>query len=173
MLNDIDSRHLVYATNRVSLIDYATHIVGSRADAEDIVQDAFIRFLPKKPIATGALKSYLFQIVRNLALDQRRRQKLEAEKVEGELPHWTRPQEQSSPEGDAIVGDQVQRLRDYLATLPPKQRLAIEMYRFGGYTLEEIAAQVGTSPASVHRYLRASLVKMASILEMDDPACGR
>src|SRR5690348_10694033 len=60
--------------HRPNLIGYASGIVGSRAQAEELVQEAWLRFddasrlrLLEEPLG------YLYQIVRNLALDGRRR----------------------------------------------------------------------------------------------------
>src|SRR3546814_1293981 len=65
----------LYLRHRAELIDYATPIVGDRALAEDVVQDAWLRFseagshdaktrLIRQPVG------YLYRIVRNLALDR-------------------------------------------------------------------------------------------------------
>ncbi|MBO6753108.1 MAG: hypothetical protein JJ903_08525, partial [Spongiibacter sp.] len=41
-----DQKLKTYMTHRAALVDYATPIIGCRARAEDIVQDAFLRYLP-------------------------------------------------------------------------------------------------------------------------------
>jgi len=63
----------LYAEHRVSLLNYATRLVGSRAQAEDLVQEAWMR------LDGAALESdvqrplgYLYRIIRNLALDHSR-----------------------------------------------------------------------------------------------------
>src|SRR5262245_10998703 len=68
---DTETRHQVYFANRTALIAYATRIVGSRETAEDIVQEAFIRFAPANTgsESSGLSPAYLYRIVRNLSLD--------------------------------------------------------------------------------------------------------
>src|SRR5919109_618018 len=63
-----------FMAHRPNLVSYASGIVGSRAQAEDVVQEAWLRFddasrlrLREEPLG------YLYRIVRNLALDGRRR----------------------------------------------------------------------------------------------------
>src|SRR3546814_11129897 len=56
------------------LLDYASKIVGDRSHAEDVVQEAYLRFdAATAERSIGEPLSYLFRIVRNLSLDLRRR----------------------------------------------------------------------------------------------------
>ena len=74
----------LFIEHRGSLVDYATRIVGSRAQAEDLVQEAWLRFdeVARKRFLDEPL-GYLYRIVRNLALDGRRRASLESEVLAG------------------------------------------------------------------------------------------
>ena len=68
-----------FVDNRLILVKIAARITGCRSRAEDVVQDAFFR-LQSAPQITSSFKaqlSYLFQIVRNLAIDHYRKQALE------------------------------------------------------------------------------------------------
>ncbi len=73
-----DTRYETYVAYRAELVRYATPILGSREDAEDVVQEAFVRFVPEAAQSPSRLKSYLYRIVRNLAFDARRRRRLES-----------------------------------------------------------------------------------------------
>ncbi len=68
-----------FVDNRVILVKIAARITGCRSRAEDVVQDAFFRLQSAPPITSSikAQLSYLFQIVRNLAIDHYRKQALE------------------------------------------------------------------------------------------------
>ena len=68
-----------FVDNRSILVKIAARITGCRSRAEDVVQDAFFR-LGSAPHITSSFKaqlSYLFQIVRNLAIDHYRKQAME------------------------------------------------------------------------------------------------
>jgi RNA polymerase sigma-70 factor (ECF subfamily) len=68
-----DPRFTLYLSNRTVLVDYAAHLLGSREIAEDVVQEAFIKFIPAgTPAPADRPRSYLFRIVHNLAVDMLR-----------------------------------------------------------------------------------------------------
>ena len=64
----------LFAEHRRSLVDYAARLVGSQAQAEDLVQEAWLRFddVARQRLLSEPL-GYLYSIVRNLALDAQRR----------------------------------------------------------------------------------------------------
>ena len=118
----------LYARHRRALIDYAAPIVGCRARAEDVVQEAFIRFSgrqategattqapeesPQAPI-THPLP-YLYRIVRNLALDWVRRPGAAVEA--GDPDALSRlPATTATPEQTVLQRDQLRVLAEPLA----------------------------------------------------------
>jgi len=166
-MTESEDRHLLYLTHRVALIDYATPILGSRDAAEDIVQDAFLRFSPARaPLGAPELTlAYLYRIVRNLAFDVLKRRKIEQREGGRNAPFWAAPRDAHTPEQSLLFCDQIRVVSDVLATLPDEMRVAVEMYRFGGFTLEEVAAHLDISVATAHRHIRTAMVKVAAQLE--------
>jgi RNA polymerase sigma-70 factor (ECF subfamily) len=169
-MNEADVTSLLYATHRPALVRYATRIVGSREAAEDIVQDAFIRFSPANTRGNSARQTlaYLYRIVRNLCLDLVKRQKIEMRERDNEPPYWSMPRALGTPEETVVMSDEVRLITDVLNSFPLDVRVAVEMHRFGGYTLEEVAAHLGISVATAHRHVRSALVQIA--LRLGDPA---
>lgn len=160
-------RNSVFLAHRTALIDYATPILGSREAAEDIVQDAFLRFVPS-PARIGSPEqtlAYLYRIVRNLAFDVLKHRKIEKRESDGGVPFWAMPQEEASPERTLLLCDQIRIVSDVLATLPAEMRIAVEMHRFGGFTLEEVAERLDISVATAHRHIRSALLAVASHLD--------
>jgi RNA polymerase sigma-70 factor (ECF subfamily) len=159
---------VLFSQHRGSLVDYATGIVGSRAQAEDLVQEAFVRYTPvhrsgadvEQPLA------YLYRIVRNLALDSTRRRALEQR--EGEPAWWMVPAAPRTPEQELRHRQNLDRVEQALRELPKETRLAVEMHRLGGYTLQEVADHFGVSVATVHRMVRDALVKIGSQMTLHD-----
>lgn len=160
----------LFNEHRGSLVDYATGIVGSRAQAEDLVQEAFIRFAPVQ--ATGSAVeqplAYLYRIVRNLALDSTRRKTLERRQRDGEPAWWMVPATPRTPEQELRHRQNLERVEQALRDLPKETRLAVEMHRLGGYTLQEVADHLGLSVATVHRMVRDALVKIGSQMTPSD-----
>ncbi|KNY15462.1 RNA polymerase sigma70 [Shinella sp. SUS2] len=166
-----DATSLLYAAHRPALVRYATRILGSREAAEDIVQDAFLRFSPANTYGASASQTlaYLYRIVRNLCLDLIKRRKIEMREQDSEPPFWSLPRAVETPEETVLVSDEVRTITGILDRFPLDVRVALEMHRFGGYTLEEVAAHLGISVATAHRHVRAALVEIALRLGNDAP----
>jgi RNA polymerase sigma factor (sigma-70 family) len=142
----------LYLAHRRELVNYASGIVGNRAQAEDLVQEAWLRFgavaerrLLEEPIG------YLYRIVRNLAVDDRRRLVREEKIIAPDSPTAAESADGlPSPEAQAAARDELRRLKDALAILPERTRIALEMRRFGGCKLKDIAAHLGISITVAH-----------------------
>ncbi|KRR02852.1 RNA polymerase subunit sigma-70 [Bradyrhizobium jicamae] len=158
-----DSRSVIFLAHRAALIDYATPILGSRESAEDIVQEAFLKFVPPRPETEAPEQpaAYLYRIVRNLSLDLLRRRKLESRDPLDETSYWAVPRAEASPEQNALLRDDIRQIAAILAEMPTETRIAVEMHRFGGHKLQDIAAHLGLSVATVHRMIHTALVDIA------------
>ena len=149
-----------FVDNRLVLVKIAARITGCRSRAEDVVQDAFFR-LQAAPHITSSFKaqlSYLFQIVRNLAIDHYRKQALEQK--------YSGPEEEglnvvihgASPEIAHINFCTLETIADALGELPSRTRYAFEMYRLHGVPQKDIARELGVSPTLVNFMIRDALV---------------
>ena len=140
-------------THRRQLVKYASGFLGDHAQAEDLVQEAYLRF----SAASGAKLlddplGYLYRIVRNLALDGYRQKMREARYMVSDAgtASDTYAEDRPSPESEVLHRDQLRVLQEALAELPERTRIALEMHRFGGCKLREIAEHLGISTALVH-----------------------
>jgi RNA polymerase sigma factor (sigma-70 family) len=159
-----DNRLKLYLTHRSALVDYATSLSGgSRALAEDIVQEAFFRFVPGEADAAAAAEkplSYLYRIVRNLALDWMRRGAAEARRNRSQMVLGTPEAAVPSPEDVLQHREDLRIVAEVLAGLSPQMREAFELQRFGGLSFQQIGARMGVSPATAHRLAQAALVEI-------------
>lgn len=154
---------------RRELVSYAAKITGDHTQAEDVVQEAWIRFLPNQTASAPAIEqpvAYLYRIVRNLALDLKRN-RLREQAHEATPPVWLLPSHGSDPADMCQHSMTLDRVSNALQALPEASRRALEMHRFGGCTLAEIARQLDVSLTTAHRLLRDALVKLAR--EVDEP----
>ena len=147
----------LFVDHRGQLVRYATGIVGEPSLAEDVVQNAYLRLqrAEAKRAAGETLDeplAYLFRIVRNLALDVRQRLKREhGRAVAGDTADVREIAEsRPNPEAQAIARDQLRVLQAALEELPKRSRVALEMHRFGGYRIADIAAHLGVSVGTAH-----------------------
>jgi RNA polymerase sigma-70 factor (ECF subfamily) len=128
--------------------------VGSRAQAEDLVQEAWFRLdaaLSKRIVHEP--QAYLYKIVRNLALDRRSATAREGQVVAhegiGDIAKSSRFSG-PTPEGVALYRDELRRLMQAMDELPQRTRIAFQMHRLGGFKLREIAAHLGISLPLAH-----------------------
>ncbi len=144
----------LFMQHRIELVDYATAITGCRSRAEDVVQEAYLRFeeMGGKSFQHHSA-GYLFRIVRNLAIDWRRRQTVE--------DRYLGSQEAAAidivtPEATLLYRDELQIVTTSVAELPERTRLALEMYSLG-YKLKEVAQRLGISIALAHALVHQGL----------------
>lgn len=161
----------IYLAHRAALVDYATPIVGDRTRAEDVVQEAYIRFVPADGAPAAVMDqpvAYLYRIVRNLALDLTRRRSMETRRQsEPEPLWWMLPAVPRTPEDEARHAQDLDRIAGALAELEPRARRAMEMHRFGGHTMREIADHLGVSEPTAHRLVKKALIAVARHLAQD------
>lgn len=149
-----EARLKLYLECRPALVDYAAPIVGSRPAAEDAVQEAYFRFVPPPgppAVALRAPASYLYRVVRNIALDMARRISAEGRRDKAYAEIVAADAITPSPEQEVIGRDELHHVEAALAELPPDQRLAFEMSRLGGATFHDIGLRLGVSKATAHR----------------------
>jgi len=156
-----------YLTNRPVLIDYAFRLLGSREAAEDVVQEAYIRFV-SGPEDTRHPRAYLFRVVRNLALNLRRRDHYERRQLQQEVPDWGLPAALPTPEETVRFGEGVQRVMRVLSRLSEDQRVALRMHRIGGHSMKEIAAHLGVSERTAYRLAQTALAEVSLQLRQEE-----
>lgn len=155
----LDSEALsLYSAHREKLIGYANKIVRDNHRAEDIVQDAFLRFRLVMQAGTGENPiAYFYRIVRNLALDHRRRHQFENRLFVKEPEYPTLPEDTFNPANQAMAREELSRLDVALEELPKRTRVAFEMHRYGGYKLKEIAERLDISVSMTQLLVKRAL----------------
>src|SRR5262245_2837927 len=139
-----------------ALLLFARQFVAASADAEDIVQEAFIRYWRSR----GQVEEpapFMFACVRHCALDWQR----------GRRRQLRREERAARPETEPLFGgaaaEQDERrlaIEAALRELPEEQAAVLVMKIWGGLTFPQIAAALETSPntaASRYRYALAKL----------------
>jgi RNA polymerase sigma-70 factor (ECF subfamily) len=127
------------------LLGFAARLAGgSHADAEDIVQDAFIRALPSLRASDRpmALRPWLYMIVRNRAFDHiRGRRPADGDERLSLVPAPAH----ADPAAGALAREELGEVVAGIGRLPERQRLALVRRELGGASHRELADELGTS----------------------------
>lgn len=144
----------------------AYRLTGNRPDAEDLVQETFVRvFRSLHTYTPGTFEGWLHRITTNLFLDQaRRRSRVRLELMGEDVDRMPVRSPEHTPEREfehQHLDDDVQRALDALA---PEYRAAVVLADLEGLSYEEIAVtlgiKLGTVRSRIHRArarLRVSL----------------
>jgi RNA polymerase sigma-70 factor (ECF subfamily) len=145
-------------------------MVGDVQLAEDLSQEVFLR-LWRRPdlydVSRGRFLTWLLSVARNRAIDERRSR---GRRFRFEAPPSTTAEEmlEAAPTSEdrdvAVVSEERVVVQRALATLPPEQRLAIQLAYFGGYTQQEIAQGLHQPLGTVKTRIRLGLQKLRTLL---------
>ena len=169
----------LYTQNRSSLIAQARRILRSDADAAEVVQDAFLKFIlaaPELDTADRAM-AYLRTTVNNLCLNVIR--------ATGSRPNLVALDSDTSQERLAEIAaenhipmdatlaaaEDASIIREALSRLSETQRTALVMWEVEGRTTKEIAQAIGTSENNVRHVVqraRASFIRVLSEWVVDE-----
>jgi RNA polymerase sigma factor (sigma-70 family) len=169
----------LYAEHRSSLVRQAERILRSNADAHEVVQEAFMKFILAAPELDSAERAmaYLRATVNNLSLNIIRATgsrpnlvAIDSETSEERLAELA--QENYVPvEENISAAEDAAIIRQALALLSPAERTALVMWEMDGRTTAEIAAELGIKESSVRHTVsraRASLRTILSTLIIDE-----
>jgi RNA polymerase sigma-70 factor (ECF subfamily) len=142
-----------------SIVKLAAHILGNRAEADDVAQDAMLRVWTHAPRWTpvARFRTWLTRIVVNLCLDRKRRAFWLPLETAGDVAD-PKPDAAAQYEAD----DMDRRIASAIAKLPVRQRAAIALTYNEGLSNAEAADILDTSVSAVETLLsraKASLRK--------------
>ncbi|MDX6624996.1 MAG: hypothetical protein QOE75_2928 [Solirubrobacterales bacterium] len=142
----------------------AYRIVGERAAAEDVTQEAFIslwRSGARFDSTRGSVRSWMLSIVRNRAIDQLRSKAGKAPKLafDDDAILEQRPAVEQTEE-EALALETASEVRGALGTLPNDQSKVIQLAYFGGFSHSEIAEMLGVPLGTVKGRMRLGLEKI-------------
>ena len=150
-----------FAENGARLRLVARQWTRSDADADDVVQEAFVRFWKHQRHLPGNPNALVVTSMRRAALDllrktDRRTLREQVIFADTDVATWFEPEE--DPRKQAML--------DALATLPTEQREVVVLKIWGELTFDEIGEQLNLSPntaASRWRYAMGALRKLLTI----------
>jgi RNA polymerase sigma factor (sigma-70 family) len=148
-----------FAEQRAPLLRYATRLLGDREQAQDVVQDAFVRLLAQKPQAVdGHAVEWLFTVCRNRALDVLRKEGRVTRFQEGQIERvsTSEPRPGRSLE-QAELHDTLLQLIDHL---PHNQQEVIRLKFQNGFSYQEIARITKLSVGNVGFLIHTAVARL-------------
>lgn len=146
-----------FAVLRTRLFSIAYRMLGTRADAEDVLQDAWLRWQRADHAALQSAEAWLVTVVTRLAIDRLRAAKAERETYVG----WWLPEPLVEPDGRTpeaaaeLVSELSVAFLWVLERLSPEERAAFLLRQVFDHDYAEIALYLGKSEAAcrqmVHR----------------------
>lgn len=144
------------------LVDHLTWLLGSREAAEDAAQEALIRIWEQRERwHDGSARALVFRIGRNLALDEKRRERVRREFAAREAVTGER---EESPGDRAEVMEYETRFREAMEALTPSRREAIELVRLRGLSHQEAAEALNISKQTVANRMTLALADLRMLL---------
>lgn len=142
--------------NRPLLFAIAYRMLGSWMDAEDVVQEAFLRWSQVGPDTVSSPKAYLSAVVTRLSIDHLRLARVQREQYIG--PWLPEPAVTSEPvlgPDPAVLSESLsQAFLIVLETLHPVERAVFLLHEVFAYSCEEIAGIIGKTPANCRQIAR-------------------
>lgn len=143
-----------FEENRSQLRAIAYRMLGSMSEAEDAVQEAWLRLNRSDADAVENLTGWLTTVTSRICLDilRSRRARQEGSFDEETLGQIQKHQSENDPEQELLLADSVGvALLVILETLNPSERLAFVLHDLFGVSFDEIAQIIGRSPVAARQ----------------------
>jgi RNA polymerase sigma-70 factor (ECF subfamily) len=147
----------IYHRYRPRLLGIAYRMLGSRADAEDILQEAYLRWIESNPSEVRSSEAWLVTVVTRLCIDRLRAAKTEREAYSGPwLPEPVVSPGPTSPDRTLeLAGDISIAFLTILERLAPEERAAFLLREIFDFDYSEISLILGKAESAcrqiVHR----------------------
>jgi RNA polymerase sigma-70 factor, ECF subfamily len=150
-IGDLSAFEEIVIRNQSAAWILAFHYLTDSAEAEDVVQEAFLRLLKSAPRyrPTAAFRTFFTRIVVNLCLDSRSKKRLVYSEA---LPE--NADTENIPELVLLKQEAAREVNQALAGLPPAQRMALLLRHFEDFTYSEIAEAMSISTKAVDSLLQ-------------------
>ena len=151
----------VIEQNQDYLFRFAYFRIGNREDAEDIIQDVFLKLFEKEFIIENdeSMRMYLYRMVYNACNDWHRHKQQEPIPLE---------QVQMANDEEQALQEEYNRIWEMLSVLPSDQADVITMHLTDGLTFVEIAKVTGTPETTIKSRFKSGIDKLRKRWEQEE-----
>ena len=157
-LGDLKAFKEIYDIYRLKVTRLAYRYCLEKADAEEVLQDVFMKLWNNKEKINPCqnFDNFIFTITKNTVLDKIKSYKLEKENLSKYFVHH-KPVATDQTEQHILYSELQQLLAEVLIELPPKRRRIFEMNRLEGYTYQQITEALQISSGTVEKQMSKAL----------------
>jgi len=163
-----DAFEVVYDRHAGAAFSLAYRMCGTRALAEDVVQDAFLsiwRSGGRYDRGRGSVRTWILGITHHRAVDLLRRGVVQERHRSHEEGVEARLEGEERTDVEVVRREAAAEVRDALEQLPDDQRRALELAYFGGFTQREIATMLEVPIGTIKGRMRLGLEKLRDRLQ--------
>ncbi len=151
-----------FEAERSRLTTIAARILGSTHDANDVIQEAWLRVSRSDVDEIDSMPAWLTRVVTRLCLDHLRKRATRTD-AESEAPAGTAP---IDPADDALLADQVgEAMHVVMDTLTPTERVAFVLHDVFGYPFDDISELLGRSGTATRKLASRARRKLQGVPE--------
>ncbi|MGI5170676.1 RNA polymerase sigma factor SigJ [Spirillospora sp. CA-253888] len=170
-MNERDFLAQQFEEHRTHLKAVAYRMLGSLTEADDAVQEAWLRLARSEADEIGNLGGWLTTVVGRVCLDMLRSRTQRGETpLEARLPDPVVTEQSADPEHQALIADSVGlALLVVLESLNPAERLAFVLHDMFGLSFDEIAPIVDRTPAAARKLASRARQRVQGTAPVPDP----
>ena len=164
---DARAFEVIYERHSPAAFSLAYRMMGTRAGAEDVTQEAFLsmwRSGARYDRARGSVRTWVLGIVHHRAIDALRRATVHDRRRAGDEGIEERFEARERTDVEAARLEEAGAVRGALSSLPSDQVQVIELAYFGGFTHTEIAEMLDAPVGTIKGRMRLGLKKMRAQL---------
>jgi len=169
---DADAFRVLVERHSRPLFRLAFRMTGNEQDAEDIVQDTFLRAYRRieKFDERASFGTWLYRITVNCSLDLVRARKRRSEQSGSANPEMddliqSLPSTGATPDRMAMSGEARQRIAEAMEELSPSERTAFVLRHFEGMCIDEVSRVLGCRPGAARHCVFRAVQKLRRALE--------
>jgi RNA polymerase sigma-70 factor (ECF subfamily) len=147
----------VLLAQRPALLRYLRARRVAFDEAEDLLQDLYVKLAAQPPGPVAEPRAYLYRMAENLLLDRRRAAGRRARREEAWIGAHVSPGEaEAGPDAEAVLiaRERLALVAKALAALPERTAFVFRRFRLEGAAQRDIAAELGISLSAVEKHLQ-------------------
>jgi RNA polymerase sigma-70 factor (ECF subfamily) len=168
---DNDAFRVLVERHSRPLFRLAYRMTGNQQDAEDVVQDSFLRAYKQlgRFDERASFGTWLYRIAVNCSLDlvrsRKRRNELAAADPEADDPTLNLPSHDPAPDRLAMSGEVGDRVAEAMTELSASERTAFVLRHFEGMCIEDVSRVLGCQPGAAKHSVFRAVQKLRRALE--------